>query len=517
MHYLAFDLGGGSGRLMLGTYKNQTLSLTKIHQFPNHPIEIHGNLYWDILHIYDELCAGIRKAVSITDDSIRCIGFDSFCNDFACVSKNGTLLSPVRCYRDPRTRRCLNVLNSIMPPEKLYRITGNQHAVFNTLHQINAMNTEKEGWLPDNSDHLIFVSDLFLYFLTGRFVTEYTTASVTQMFDLQKQDWSEEIFKKFHIRKELFAPVVMPGTITGKTTDSWNRQIGTKGFPVASVCQHDTASAFLASVTPKGSAIISCGTWSLVGVESASPVITDFGCKANIANEGSCPGHHRLLKNVMGTWPIQEIVRELSEKNSAAGAESVEHHSPTGKESAEPHSPVSYGELEAAASRAPHPSVFLDVDDEIFFEPGDMTGRIHTYCQQHYGKSFSDIGEMILSIYESLSFKYRKAIEELEHLTQKPITCINMLGGGCHSALMCQITANICKRPVIAGPVDAAVYGNLMMQLIADKQIPSVEAGRELLRNCIVTKEYTPDTDPIWETDYQNFLTRFHIPAIAVK
>ncbi|MCI8993484.1 MAG: rhamnulokinase [Eubacterium sp.] len=482
MHYLAFDLGGGSGRLMLGTYKDQTLALTKIHQFPNHPIEIHGNLYWDILHIYDELCTGVRKAVSMTEDSIRSIGFDSFCNDFACISQNGTLLSPVRCYRDPRTKRCFKRLKSIMPQEELYRITGNQNALFNTLHQLNAMAAENESWLLDHSDRLIFVSDLFISFLTGQFVTEYTTASVTQMFDIRKNDWSEEILRKFRIRKDLFAPIVMPGTAIGKTTDSWNRQIGTKGFSVAAVCQHDTASAFLASVTPKDSAIISCGTWSLVGVESSSPVITDFGCKTNIANEGSCPGHHRLLKNVMGTWPIQEIVRELSE--------------------------LTYADLENAASHAPHPSVFIDVDNEIFFEPGNMTDRIHAYCKKQYGRSFSGIGEMILSIYESLSFKYRKAIEELEQLTQRPIPCINMIGGGVSSALMCQITANICKRPVVAGPADAAVYGNLLMQLTADGQIASVEEGRKLIRNCISTQEYTPDTDPIWETDYQNFLTK---------
>lgn len=503
MNYLAFDLGGSSGKLFLGTCANDQLNITCIHQFENHPVSIGEGLYWDFIHIYDELCKGLKKAVSCTGDSIDFIGFDSFCNDFALIDERGNLLTPIRCYRDSRTGRCQEHTYSIMSPEELYQVNGNQNALFNTLLQLDAMKTEGFDWLLNNCHKALFVSDLFIYLLTGKMVTEYTTASVTQMFDFDTADWSEKILKKYQIQKSLFAPVTMPGTIVGKTTDAFNRLLNTRGFSVSTVCQHDTASAFLASIGHDSYAIISCGTWCLVGTEISSPVITEEGFRCNIANEGgfryvdtpgkdiaaaSRTGHHRLLRNVMGTWIIQEIARELRE---------------SGKE-------ISYSRLDEGAARHPVTDFFIDVDRQEFYQPGNMMEKVTAFCREHYGKAPSSVEEMISCVYVSLAFKYRYTIEKLEELTGKTLATINMVGGGSQSSLMCQITADICGRTVFSGPADATALGNILVQMKAAGEIASIEEGRELIRNSISISTFKPRHEINWEQAYQEFISRFY-------
>ena len=489
MNYLAFDLGGSSGKLMLGRFASGRLSLQKIHQFENSPVSVNGNLYWDIINIYSELCAGIKKAVSVTGDDIACIGFDSFCNDFALVSEKGELLGPVYCYRDKRTIRCEDHTFGIMTPKELYRINGNQNAPFNTLRQLDAMCAEGRNWQLEHCHKLLFISDLFIQLLTGRFVTEYTTASVTQMYDYAAGDWSAEILKNFKIRKSLFAPLVPPGTIVGPTTDTFRNLVSSKGFQVSTVCQHDTASAFLASVYPKNCAIISTGTWCLVGMETDTPRITQKGYQLNIANEGGYEKHHRLLKNVMGTWIIQEIAKQLAQSGH----------------------PLSYEELDQQALQCGACDIFIDVDAPIFYQPGQMMDKVNAFCEKHFGRRPGDIGEMILCVYKSLAFKYRFAIEKLEEISGTALPVINMIGGGSKSSLMCQITADVCRRPVTAGPADATALGNLLVQMLANGEISSVSEGREIIRSCTELKEYQPNSESNTETDYQNFVRTFHI------
>lgn len=485
MNYLAFDLGGSSGKLFLGTYDNNKLNIACIHQFENHPISIGEGLYWDFIHIYDELCRGLKKAIAHTGDNIDSIGFDSFCNDFALLDLRGDLLTPIRCYRDPRTGRCQEHTYSILSPEELYQINGNQNALFNTLLQLDAMKAEGQGWLLEHCNKALFVSDLFIYLLSGKMVTEYTTASVTQMFDFDTADWSEKILQKYGIRRTLFAPVTMPGTIVGQTTDSINQKLHTKGFAISTVCQHDTASAFLASAGRGSYTIISCGTWCLVGTETSAPVITEEGFRHNIANEGGYPGHHRLLRNVMGTWIIQEIVRELRE----AGQE------------------ISYSKLDEGVARHPVTDFFIDVDSQEFYQPGHMQEKVSAFCRKHYGKEPASVEEMVSCVYASLAFKYRYTIEKLEQLTGKALTSINIVGGGSQSRLMCQITADVCKRTVFSGPSDATALGNIIVQMKAHGEIASIEEGRELIRSSLSIPVYEPRQGFDWDQAYQDFLS----------
>ncbi|MCU6762789.1 Rhamnulokinase [uncultured Roseburia sp.] len=488
MNYLAFDLGGSSGKLFLSELKNNRLTLTPVHQFKNRPVSMGNGLYWDFIHIYQELISGIRKAVAQTEDTIDSIGFDSFCNDFALIDETGNLLTPVRCYRDSRTARCQEHTYSIMSREELYKINGNQSALFNTLLQLDAMETEGQGWLLDNCYKALFLSDLLIFWLTGKAVTEYTTASVTQMFDFIKNDWSETILKNYKIRKSLFAPLVFPGTVIGRTSDSFNKDLKTKGFFVSSVCHHDTACAFLSSVCPRHCAIISCGTWSLVGTETAYPIITEEGFLSNIANEGGYAGHHRLLRNVMGTWIIQEILHQLNHSEEA----------------------YTYSRLDSEAGNCTTLDCFIDADAEIFYQPENMIEKIHSFCMEHYQTAPRTTGELIFCVYASLAFKYRLAIEKLEQITQTPLPVINIVGGGSQSSLMCQLTSNICRRPVAAGPADASALGNILVQMIASGTISSVSEGRRLIKNSFPVKHYKPDVSSHWEKLYQDFILKFH-------
>lgn len=479
MNFLAFDLGGSSGKLSLASVENGIIHLEKVHAFANRPIASDGHLCWDLPAIYEELLQGIKKAVDLTGDRIDGIAFDSFCNDFVLLSKDGELLAPVYCYRDERTLRWKEHTYGIMAPEALYRINGNQIALFNTLLQLDAMRQEGMGELLDQADRLLFISDYFIRKLTDISVTEYTTASVTQMYDYAKDNWSEEILYGFGIRKNLFAPIVNPGTIVGKTTDRFCEVIGTRGFQVATVCQHDTASAFLASVGTGDYAIISTGTWCLVGVEAERPLITPEGFAVNLANEGGYPGHHRLLRNVMGTWILQEVIREEKENGRTYTFEELDRLAECKRE-----------------KTIVKDRVWFDVDHEAFYYPGDMVRKVKEACHKTCGNEPEDIGELVCVIYFSLALKYRYTIEQLEQLTGRNLSVINMIGGGSKSRLMCQITADVCQRELIAGPADATTCGNVLVQMLAHGLIRSVEEGRQMIRNSIPVRTYLPEQKP---------------------
>ena len=484
MNILAFDLGASSGKLYLARYDGNRLSLETVCRVENGPVSMGDGLYWDIPGIWRALLPGIREAVDITGDEITSIGFDSFCNDFGLIAANGDLISQIRCYRDPRTARHQAEMDAVMDPYALYQVNGNQRGLFNTLPQLFAMQKEGQEGLLDECRHALFVSDLFAYLLTGNMVTEYTTASVTQMFSYSDMDWSEEVLRRFGIRKQLFAPLVMPGDSIGVTTAAVNERLGTKGIPVTAVCQHDTASAFLGAAAEEGGAIISAGTWSVVGMEMPHPVIREYGFRNNLANEGSCPGHHRILKNTMGTWILQEIAAELRERGEK----------------------YSFAELDEKAEAYVGSNCIVDVDDPLFYSPGNMLAKVADHCSRNGIPQPESIGETVYAVQAGLACRYRAAIEELETLTGKELTRIHLVGGGSQSDLACRLTADICGLPVTAGPVDATALGNVLVQLAAAGAFASLEEGQKQIRKDFPLKEYKPAQDrTAWEEKYQRF------------
>ncbi len=490
MNIIAFDLGGSGGKVVLGRLSDHQLEITTLNKFEHSAISINGNLYWDVLQIYKELRKGIKKAIECTEDSIMSMGIDSFCNDFAIISPNGEVLTQVHSYRDERTKIHADEIYSIMSPEQLYHINGNQNAPFNTLMQLAAMSCNHQDYLFHQGNKLLFIPDLLIYFLSGTMTTEYTLASVSQLFDYKINSWNQEILEKFHIPQELFTDIVMPGSINAKTGVDFNREFKTKGFDIVSVCEHDTASAFLASPFNKNCAIISCGTWALVGTEIQKPIINNFGYHFNIANEGGyAGGHHRLLHNVMGTWIIQELRADYQSRGIY----------------------YSFTELEELAEKAEPFQFMIDVDDECFYSPGNMQDKLQSYCENIYQRHPQSIGEMVRCVYESLALKYLWNINNLQRMAETEFGIINIVGGGSQSKLMCQFTANACNCFVAAGPVEATALGNILVQLIAKKQINSIEEGRELIIKSFPVTEYYPQNAEQWKKQYSLFMNQFNL------
>jgi sugar (pentulose or hexulose) kinase len=486
MHLLAFDLGGSGGKLIKGCFDGKKVTLKNIVSFENSSVPIGDGLYWEFIGIYRCLLNGLRKASA--DGPVFSLGIDSFSNDFGFIDKNGELLSPVRCYRDSRTARYSDYVYSRVSSRRLYELTGNQNARFNTLMQIGAIQAAGQEWILEHSHKMLFVPDLLVYLLTGQALAEYTISSVSQFFSFADQDFCDELLKIFNIRRDLFGPIVMPGTLAGNITDRLVREQEIRSFQVVSVCEHDTASAYLASpLNRKDAIIISSGTWALIGCEMEKPLVKEEGYHYNIANEGGYSGYHRFLKNVMGSWIIQEIRSDYRIKG-------VEY---------------SYAELENAAENSKPFAFFIDVDDDLFFSPGNLSGKIREICRKRYGSVPEDIGSLIRCVYESLAMKYRRNLEILEEVTGQTFRIINIVGGGSKDTLMCRFVADACALPVVAGPQEATVLGNILVQFIAAGEIDSVEQGRSIIADSFPPIWYEPQNTAIWEDEYHRYSTLF--------
>jgi rhamnulokinase len=491
MNLLAFDLGGSGGKLIEGRFDGETIALSELVRFEHGAIPMGDGLYWEIAGIYRSLLEGLRK----TTGPAFSLGIDSFSNDFGFIDRNGELLTPVRCYRDERTSRYADYVYKRLSPRRLYEITGNQNALFNTLMQLGAMQAAGQGWILDNAHKLLFVPDLLIYFLTGQVTAEYTISSVSQLYSYANMEFSSEVLEAFNIRRNLFGPIVMPGTIAGQLCKSLCRDQGFSPLNIVSVCEHDTASAYLSSPLDRRDVlIISSGTWALMGCELEAPLINEAAYRYNIANEGGYPGHHRFLKNVAGSWLVQEIRNEYRVKG-------IEY---------------SYTELEELAKKAPPFAFFIDVDDDLFYTPGNLAAKIRKICQEKYGNSPEDIGALLRCVYESLAMKYRRNLEILEEVSGLSFKVINIIGGGSKDALMCQITADACRRPLAAGPGEATVLGNMLIQLISAGKIASISEGRGIISASFPPTWYEPQNTVLWEENYARYCSLFPLKRFFI-
>jgi sugar (pentulose or hexulose) kinase len=487
MRYLAFDLGASSGKLFVGRFDGFQLTLETTHRFDNMAIPLKDGLYWDFLYIWRNLCEGIQAAGR--GGSVRSIGVDTYCNDYSFIDKSGDLLSPMRCYRDERTIRCGNGIYQKTDPWRLYRETGNQTASFNTYMQLAAMREEGKDAVLAQAHKMLFLPDLIAYYMTGETIAERTIASVSQMYRFDTESWSEYVLGELGIDSGLFGTLASPATISGKATAQFQNAWGTGALDFVSVCEHDTASAFLASPNGKDSAIISSGTWSLVGCESLEPIINEYGFRHNIANEGSVPGHHRMLRNVMGTWILQELRAEYQQDGQN----------------------YSFAELEEAAEASAPFAYLIDVDDPAFFSPGNMRRKIRELCQSETGEKPETAGQFSRCICESLALKYRWAIEKLECLTGRKLPTVSIIGGGSKDRLTCRMVANACARPVLAGPSEASAIGNILAQLLAYGDIGNVAEGRDIVLRSFPTDYYSPDNADAWDEVYSRFTNLFNL------
>ena len=485
MKYIAFDLGASSGKLFAGEMVDGKLRLEPVYSFENSVVALGDDLFWDFLHIFSEVCKGLRKAE--TDGCVDSFGVDSYNNDFSLVDENGELLIPVRSYRDPRTKKHWKEIFTVMDERTVYMYSGNQIAPFNTLMQLAAMNLNGQHFLLENAHRLLMLPDLLGYYITGKQCIEYTLAAETELIDLGTKEWIDDILNAYHIPRHLLPELAMPGTILGPSSEQFNARNRIRGFSFVNVCEHDTASAFLASPYGQEAVYISSGTWSLVGLENEKPVVNDFTYAANIANEGGMEGHHRLLKNVMGAWLLQELRKDYA----ICGQN------------------YSYSDTQHLALEAEPFRFVIDPDSEEFYLPGDMRRKIQEVSMKNCGRAPETPGEFFRCVYESLAMKYRFCIELLEKAADRECRLVSIFGGGCQDDLLNKFTANACGKTVVAGPADASSIGNICVQMLAHGELQKIEDARTLVRQSFPIKEFKSNDSEDWNTHYPVYRSIF--------
>ena len=475
--FLAADLGAESGRIVLGHFEGERMTLEEVHRFPNLPVRLPDGLRWDVLRILGEVEAGIARAAK-SGARIESFGVDSWGVDFGLLDRDGCLISNPYHYRDPRTEGMQEKAFGRVPKEEIYETTGIQFLPINTLYQLLAM--EGSPLLPA-AQTLLLIPDLINYWLTGEKACEYTNATTTQLFDLEGGDWSRDLLEKLDLPVEIFAPIVRPATELGSLLPAVEEEVGV-GVPVFTVASHDTASAVVA--VPAGDedfAYISSGTWSLVGVETPDPVATPEAMEANFTNEGGFGGRTRLLKNVMGLWLLQECRNQWAREGHE----------------------YSYEELVHLAADAPS-GPLVDPDHPAFLAPGDMASRIRSFCEETGQRPPEGPAAVARCLFESLALKYRHAIEQAQSLGGRNIGTVNVVGGGSQNALLCQLTADATRRPVLAGPVEATALGNVMVQAYARGRLGSLDEIREAVRRSVEVREYEPrGAEDAWLGSYE--------------
>ncbi len=487
-NFLAFDLGAESGRAVVGRFNGERLSLEDVHRFPNGPTRIHDHLYWNALNLFAQMKQGLAKAVNQLDLDIAAIGLDTWGVDFGLLDRNGNLIGNPYHYRDTHTDGMVEQAFEIVPRAEIFEQTGLQFMQLNTLFQLLAMAQAKSPAL-EMADSLLMMPDLFNYWFTGQKTCEYTIASTSQCYNMQENQWATSLLKELGLPTHIFQDVVQPGTQIGSLLPSIVEELGGGiNIPVIAPGTHDTASAVAAvpvSQEDAGSfAYISSGTWSLMGVETASPVIDDKSLAYNFTNEGGIQNTIRLLKNIMGLWLIQESRRTWA----AQGEE------------------LSYDDLTQLAKEATPFAALIDPDDSSFLAPGDMPARIRDFCARTGQTPPESKGAVLRCALESLALKYRWVVERLEEMTGQPISVVHIVGGGTQNRLLNQFTANATGRPVVTGPIEATALGNIMMQMLAVGQISSLSEGRELVRRSFPVKTYRPEDSEGWGEAYQRFV-----------
>ena len=480
---LAFDLGASSGRALIGAVEGDRLTITEVHRFANDPVQVGDHLHWDILRLLYEIKQGILKARHQGFTNIQSLGIDSWAVDFGLLSQSGELIGNPYHYRDHQTQGLLEEVGSLLGKDDIFTRTGLQFQPFNTIYQLYAL--KKAGSpLLQHADKLLMIPDLLRYFLTGEKHTEYTNATTTQLFNPSTKQWDEHLIQSLVIPRHIFLDPVQPGTFVGTLSASVCEELDVPAIPFIAVGEHDTASAVAAvPAFNQDFAYLSCGTWSLIGTELPYPVLSEQALQWNFTNEGGINHTYRLLKNIMGLWLIQECKRVWEKEGNS----------------------VTYEQLVNLAQQAKPFQCFIDPDNAMFLSPLHMPKQIQSYCQASGQYVPETEGELFRCIMESLALKYRMALEQTEKLSNKSFPGLHMVGGGINNHTLCQFTANAIGRTVWAGPTEGSGIGNVIVQLMALKLLPSIAEARKLVRNSFPIQTYIPQDTEEWKQSYIKF------------
>lgn len=477
--YLAFDFGAQSGRAVLAHLQSGILTTEEVHRFANEPVEYGGSLHWDAARLWFE----VRKALArLRGVNLAGIGVDAWGVDYALLGERGELLQNPYHYRDRRTEGIMEEVLSRVNKEEIYQATGIQFMPINTLYQLFAARRQTPKLL-EAAKYLVTIPDLFHYWLTGNAVCEFTNATTTQMVDPVKRAWALGLIESLELPAHLPAPIVEPGSIVGTLLPEIAGHRSLAGTTVIAPACHDTGSAVAAISARDGTAFLSSGTWSLLGTELDAPVITPDALRMNFTNEGGVNGTTRLLKNVMGLWMLQGCRQSWIVQGRS----------------------YDYGELIELAAPETSFRHLVDPDDESFLRPPDMLTAIDAFCTRTQQPVPLEPGAYVRAVLESLAFKYRFVLRNLERVCGKRIEQIRIIGGGSKNRLLNQLTADATGTKVLAGPAEATALGNVAIQILATGGASSLEEVRAMVDRSFPTEVFEPLETDKWDQHAERF------------
>lgn len=470
--FLAFDLGAESGRAVVGRLRSGILDFDEVHRFANTPIAEGPSLHWDVRALWTGMRHGLA---AVPDAELAGIGVDTWGVDYALLGPQGELLQNPVHYRDRRNVTAMAEALQVVPREDIYAATGVQFMPINTLNQLFAAQRDTPALL-DAAGRFVMMPDLFNYWLSGEVRCEYTDATTSQLVNPKTRRWATDLMERLGLPARLVAPLVEPGSIIGPLQSGVGADDRLAGTPIVASASHDTASAVAAITARDGTAFLSSGTWSLIGMELDAPVVTPRAMQLNFSNEGGVARTTRLLKNVMGLWLLQGCRRCWAQQ---------------GRE-------YTYSELMDAAEREPGFRHLVDPDDPSFANPDDMPAAIDRFCRKTDQPCPATPGGYARAIFDSLALKYRLVIRDLEELTGHPVERIRVIGGGSQNALLNQLTADATGVPVVAGPTEATALGNIAVQMLATGAAGSLAEARAVIDRSFPTKVFEPRDVESW-------------------
>ncbi len=459
---LAVDIGASSGRVILGNVDKGKLHLKEIHRFENNLIEKNGHFCWDIDALFAEIKTGIKACNDIGVKPVS-IGIDTWAVDFVLLDENDQLLTEAVSYRDPRTDGIMEEVAEILMKERLYFETGIQFQKFNTIFQLYALKKQNPEVL-NKAKSFLMIPDYLHFLLTGEKANEYTNATSTQLVNAFTKDWDKEIIDILGLNIEMFQEIKLPKTTLGSLRDELAAEFGFD-MEVILPATHDTGSAVLAVPEMQDTIYISSGTWSLIGVENHFPICVTAALDYNFTNEGGMDYKFRFLKNIMGLWMLQEIRRNYDNK-------------------------YSFSDLVELSQNVSRFDSIVDVDDQRYLKPDNMIEEIQNHCRETNQKIPESPGEVAKCIFDSLANSYRRAVAEIEDIFEREFGKINVIGGGSQNELLNQLIANVTKKEVHAGPIEATAIGNLVAQLIALGEIDDIQQARNIIKHSFKVKKY---------------------------
>ena len=475
--YLAIDLGASSGRTFVVKKEKNRITIDEIYRFQNKVTVKDDHIFWDFKSLMNDIIMGIKQSFSQYPE-ISSIGIDSWGVDYGFISDQGQLIENPFCYRDQRGENSSYVFHQTFSKENLYRLTGIQYLPFNTIYQL-LDDISQPGFNLHQVKAVMLIPDVIGYLLTGQMTTELTNASTTSLLNTNTKTWIKEVSELTSLI-EKFPPIAKPGTIKGYLKPD----LGLSQIPVIHVCSHDTASAFASIHLEQHQVLISSGTWSLVGTLLKKPINSRISQHMNFTNEIGLNQHIRFLKNVMGLWILNQVKETLNQRGL--------HYN--------------FFDMEKMAMTSEPFRYFIDPDDPMFIKPGDMIERIYQFFEKTEQDKPKNISSVYRAVYESLAFKYRYVIEQLEILIGHQLNEIVIVGGGNQSRLLNQFTANLTNRKVIIGPTEATVLGNALVQMYATKSIKSYKTGQKMIMQNFNGQSIEPMYCTAYDDAYKKFL-----------